>query len=700
MGDRLDPIFSPRSVAVIGASRHKGKVGYAILHNLIANEYQGTIYPVNPHAHSVHSIKAYPSVLDVPGPVDLAIITVPADAAMVAVEQCAKKGVKGLVVITAGFREIGGVGEERERRLKELVRSNGIAMVGPNCMGVINTHPDVQLDATFAPTPPRRGPISFMSQSGALGVAILDHAKNLNLGFAKFVSLGNKTDVSGNDLLMSWEDDPDTGVILMYIENFGNPRNFARLARRISKKKPLIAVKSGRTDAGGRATVSHTGSLGGSDVAVEAVFQQTGVIRAYSIDELFDYAMAFTRLKPPKGKRVAIVTDAGGPAIMCTDALIELGLEMAVLGPRTVAAMKRWAPPEASLRNPVDLIASAGAEEYRKAVEAVLADENVDAAIVIYVPPVVTHEVDIARAIWEAAKTSKKPLLCNFLGRSEESPGFVELVQHDVPSYLYPESAARTLAALWRYHEYVTRKDGEFPDLAVDSKKGAAILDAAKAGNRKRLTEWEALDLLAAYGFSTAKTRFVKDAKGAEAAAKEIGFPVVLKAVGETLVHKTERKAVAVDLRDVKELSSEIAKMGKRLAKAGVTVDGYLVQEYVKGGKETILGMTRDKVFGPLLAFGLGGVYVEYLKDVAFGLAPITDEDAKRMVESIKTYPLLAGVRGEKPSDVAALEDALLRLSRLAHDFEEIKEVDLNPVIALENGKGCRVVDARIVLGP
>jgi acetyltransferase len=698
MGDRLDAIFNPRSIAVIGASRTKGKVGYAILHNLIANEYQGTLYPVNLNADSVHSIKAYPTVLDVPGPVDLAIITVPADAALEAVAQCAKKGVKGLVVITAGFREIGGVGEERERKLKELVRSNGMTMVGPNCMGVINTNPAVQMDATFAPTPPLRGRLSFLSQSGALGVAILDHAKNLNLGFAKFVSLGNKTDVSGNDLLQSWEDDPDTHVILMYLENFGNPRNFARLARRISRKKPIIAVKSGRTEAGGRATISHTGSIGGSDVAAAAVFEQTGVIRAYSIDELFDYAMAFARLRPPKGKRVAIVTDAGGPAIMCTDALIELGLEMAALTPQTVASMKAWAPEEASLTNPVDLIASAGPEEYRKAIEAVLKDENVDAVVAIYVPPIVTQEVDVARAIWQAAKTSEKPVVCNFLGRSQESPGFVELVQHDVPSYLFPEAAARTLAAMHRYQEYLGRDDGEFPNLDVNPATAKRILDAAKAAKAKRLSEVDALAVLEAYGLSTAKTRFVKDGEEADAAAKEIGFPVVLKAVGEKLVHKTEHKAVAVDLRDDRDLAGEFAKMEKRLAKAGVAVDGYLVQEFVKGGKETILGMNRDKVFGPLLAFGLGGVYVEYLKDVAFGLAPITDEDAKRMVRSIKTYPLLAGVRGEKPADVAALEDALLRLSQLAHDFEEIKEIDLNPVIALEKGKGCKVVDARIIL--
>ncbi|HTD80692.1 MAG TPA: CoA-binding protein, partial [Thermoplasmata archaeon] len=396
MADRVEPIFFPRSIAVIGASRHKGKVGYAILRNLLVNEFQGTLYPVNPNADSVQGIKAYPSIGDVPDPVDLAIVTVPADAALEAVEACGKKGVRGLVVITAGFREIGGVGAEREKRLVELVKRYGMVLVGPNCMGVINTHPDVQMDATFAPTPPLRGHISFLSQSGALGVAILDHARNLKLGFAKFASLGNKADVSGNDLLVSWEDDPETKVILMYLENFGNPKNFVRIARRVTKKKPVIAVKAGRTEAGGRATASQTGSLGGSDIAAEAAFTQTGVLRANSIEELFDYAMAFARQPLPKGKRVAIVTDAGGPAIMCTDFLIENGMEVAALSEATVASMRAWAPPEASLRNPVDLIASAGAEEYRKAVGAVLADDNVDAVIAIYVPPIVTEEVNVA----------------------------------------------------------------------------------------------------------------------------------------------------------------------------------------------------------------------------------------------------------------------------------------------------------------
>jgi len=698
MADRVEPIFFPRSIAVIGASRHKGKVGYAILRNLLVNEFQGTLYPVNPNAESVQGIKAYPSIGDVPDQVDLAIVTIPADAALEAVEACGKKGVRGLVVITAGFREIGGIGVERENRLKELVKRYGMVLVGPNCMGVINTHPDVQMDATFAPTPPLRGHISFLSQSGALGVAILDHARNLKLGFAKFASLGNKADVSGNDLLMSWEDDPETKVILMYLENFGNPRNFVRIARRVTKKKPIVAVKAGRTEAGSRATVSHTGSLGGSDIAAEAAFTQTGVLRANSIEELFDYAMAFARQPLPNGRRVAIVTDAGGPAIMCTDFLIENGMEIATLSDATVASMRAWAPPEASLRNPVDLIASAGAAEYRKAVQAVLRDDGVDAVIVIYVPPIVTEEVAVASAIVEASRGSPKPVLCNFLGRSEESPGFVELVTNSIPSYLFPESAARTLAAMHRHRAYLERDEGTFPAFEVDRSAAGRIVAAARAAGRTRLRETEAMDLLKAYGFTTAKTRMAKDANDAVAAAIAIGFPVVVKAVGPALVHKTESGAVALDLRDEKDVRAACARIAKRLEKAKVLREGFVVQEFVKGGRETIFGMVRDKVFGPLLAFGLGGIYVEYLKDVAFGLAPVTDMDARRMIRSIRTYPMLEGVRGEAPSDVPALEEALARLSLMVTDLEEIQEVDLNPVAALEAGNGVRVLDARILL--
>lgn len=695
---RLNAIFAPRSIAVVGASRHRGKIGYEILHNLVLNEFQGPIYSVNPNATSIHGIRAYASVRDIPDPVDLAVITVPADVALKAAEECGEKGVKGLVVITAGFREVGGVGVEREARLLALCRRYGLTMIGPNCMGVINTHPDVRMDATFAPTPPLRGGISLVTQSGALGIAILDHAKSLGVGFAKFCSLGNKAQVSLNDLLHMWHGDPDTKIILAYIENLGNPKNFVQIARRTTKDKPVIAVKSGRSEAGSRAAASHTGSLGGSDLAAEAVFAQTGVLRAASIEELFDLAMAFSLQPLPQGNRVAIVSDAGGPAIMCVDELIAQGMRLAELSPTTRAFMETWAPPEASLQNPIDLTPQGSLEDYRRALEAVLADEAVDAAIAIYVPPVRVDELDVARAVWQTAKDHRKPVLSNFLGRSEASPGFLELVGHGVPSYLFPESAARSLAAMYRYAQYRKRDDGEFRIFSVDRSAAEAILVRAQAEGRRQLPSDEATALLDAYGIRTAKARLVRRIEDLAGTAAAIGYPVVLKAVGPEIIHKTDLQAVLLNIRDEKALVDGASRMAKRLRDHGMAVERFVVQEFVEGGKEVILGMTRDKVYGPLMLFGLGGIYVEYLKDVSFGVPPLTNRDAMRMIESIRTAPILRGVRGEPPRDVNALQEAILRLAQLVSDFDAIQELDLNPVLALAAGEGYRAVDARIIL--
>src|SRR3990170_2630958 len=505
--DPLDAIFSPSSIAIVGASRSRGKIGYEILHNLILNDYQGTIYPVNPKARSVHGIPAYPSVLSMPGPVDLAIITVPVDVALAVVEECGRKGVRGLVVITAGFRGVGGAGIGLEERLLALCREYGMTMVGPNCMGVINTSPDIQMDATFAPTPPLRGGISLVTQSGALGVAILDHAKSLGVGFAKFCSLGNKAQVSLNDVLAAWKGDPETKIILAYIENFGNPKNFVRIARDATKRKPVIAMKSGRSEAGGRAAMSHTGSLGGSDLAAEAVFNQTGVLRANSIEELFDYAMAFNLQPLPKGPRVAVVSDAGGPAIMCVDELSAQGLTMAEFTRATEEALRAWAPAEASIQNPIDLTPQGTIEDYRKALDAVLSDPNVDAAIAIYVPPVRVDEAEVARVVWQTAKRHRKPVLCNFLGRSEASAGFIELVSHGVPSYLFPESAARALAAMHRHAEYLKREEGKVHTFKVDRSRAQEVVDAARATGRTRLTEIDAARGPGAYGGHVVESR-------------------------------------------------------------------------------------------------------------------------------------------------------------------------------------------------
>lgn len=698
MLSRLDPIFNPRSVAVIGASRHPGKIGYEIVHNLVATDFRGVIFPVNPNADSVHGIKAYPSILEVPDLVDLAIITVPADLTFQILEDCGRKGVKGAVVITAGFREIGPVGEAREERLLEICKRHNITMVGPNCMGVFNTNPDVQMNATFAPHPPLRGNVSFVTQSGALGVAILDHARNINIGFAKFVSLGNKAEVSGNDLLEYWEKDQDTGIILMYIENFGNPANFVKIAKRVMKRKPVIALKSGRTEAGRKASLSHTGALGGSDIAAEAIFEQTGVLRAQSIEELFDYAMAFSLQKIPKGKRVAVVTDAGGPAIMATDMLMSVGMEIAQLGEQTKKAIREFAAKEASVENPIDLIASATPQHYERTLDIVLEDPGVDCALVIYVPPVVRGEEDFAKAIWQSARRHEKTVVCCFLGRSEESPGFVELVSHGIPSYLFPESAARSLAAMHQYKLYRERQDGDFVTFQVEREKAQHLISRALSEGRLRLRETESLELLQLYGIQVGRYMIAASHEEMFQAAAEIGYPVVVKALSPNVIHKTEQKSIALGIKDSRELKDAAALLRKRMESKGFTIDGFLIQEQVQGGKELFMGMKYERKFGPLLAFGVGGVYVEYLKDLAYGLAPLTNSDAERMVRSIKTYPLLEGVRGESPSDVSAVVGNLQRLSQLVTELRGIDEVDINPLIVLEKGKGCKAVDARFIL--
>jgi len=697
-GDGLDAIFSPRSIAIVGASRHEGKIGNEIVKNLVSNDYHGAIYPINPKADEILGLKVFPSIAAVPGPIDLAVIVVPAEYVLAAVEESGKRGVGGLVVITAGFREVGGAGAERERELVALCERYGMRMIGPNCMGVINTHPDVSMDATFAPTPPLRGHVSLVTQSGALGVAILDHARTIGIGFAKFCSLGNKAQVSLNDLLQAWGGDPETNIIMAYIENFGNPKNFVRIARAVTKKKPVIAMKAGRSDAGGRATASHTGSLGGSDLAAEAVFNQTGVLRAYSIEELFDYAAAFSHGILPRGNRVAVVSDAGGPAIMAVDELSAHGLALAEFERNTRESLESWAPPEASVANPIDLTPQGTLEDYRKALDVVLADPNVDAAIAIYVPPVRTDEVEWARAVWTTAKKHRKPVLCNFLGRSEDSPGFMELVNHGLPSYLYPESAARSLAALHRYAEYLRREEGEVETFEVARAKAGTILDGAVAEDRDRLTEVEAMELLEAYGIRTAKAVLCRDVDEAATMARAIGYPVALKAVGRQLLHKTEAQAIVLDVRDERALRLEALRLLHRMEIRKIAVEGLLVQEHISRGKEVILGMTRDKVYGPFIVFGLGGIYVEYLKDVSFGLPPLTNRDADRMIRGIRTYPLLEGVRGEPPRDLPALREAVLRFAQLVLDFDSIQEIDLNPIIALEAGKGYRAVDARVIL--
>ncbi len=699
MPPALDPFFAPDSIAVIGASRRPGTVGYQIVDNLVTHGFQGAVYPVNPKARAVHSFPAWRSVRDIPGPVDLAIVVVPKDLVLEVVEECGAKGVSAVVVISAGFREVGEEGARREAQLMDRIRAHGMRLVGPNCMGVLNTDPDVQMNATFAPTMPPAGPVSFLSQSGALGVTILDYAAEYGIGIRNFISVGNKPDVSGNDLLEHWETDPETRVILMYLETFGNPRRFTRIARRVARKKPIVVVKSGRTVAGARAASSHTGSLAGKDAAVDALLSQCGVMRADTVEELFDLAMAFGSLPLPRDNRVAIVTNAGGPGIIIADACESEGLEVAQFTPETLTELKGLFPEEASVQNPVDMIATATAESYRAALDVVMKDPGVDAAIAAFVPPLGVRQEDVAHAIVDVAQRHPEtPVLAVLMGREGLPQGRQELRSAGVPAYIFPESAARALMALYTYGRWLERPVQAPRTFPADTDGARALLDRAEAENRSRLFEDEAYELLEAYGIPVVPHRLVQSADEAVAAAKELGFPLVLKVVSPQIVHKTEAGGVRLNLADEAQVRD-----GYEQLMADVTdydtdaeIRGVLVAPFRDEGRELILGMSTDPSFGPVIMFGLGGIYVETFQDVAFRLPPVTEQEADELIRSIRSFPLLEGVRGEPGIQMAAVVDAIQRLSQLVQDHPRIREVDVNPFLATPDG--AMALDARIGL--
>ena len=709
----LDAIFRPRSVAVIGASRRPGSIGSAIFKNLLAHGFDGPVYPVNPSARVVQSVLAYPSVRDIPGDVDLAVIAVPSKQVLAEVEACGQKGVKGVVVITAGFKETGAEGGAREVALREATRRYGMRMVGPNCLGVINTEANVMLDATFAPAWPPAGGVAFSSQSGALGLAILETAGALGMGISHFVSVGNKADVSGNDLLEYWEKDPGTSTILLYLESFGNPRRFTQLARRVGRSKPIVAVKSGRTKSGARAASSHTGSLAGADNAVDALCHQSGVIRTDTIEEMFDVAMILANQPLPKGVRVGIVTNAGGPAIMASDACESHGLELGTLSDATTAALRSFLPPEASVKNPVDMIASATPESFEKTVRLVLTDPGVDAVLAIYVPPIVTTPIQVATAIVKGAEAAEseliargetaKPILTCFMGAHGVPEGLRSLQKHHIPSYPFPESAAIALARSARYARWREEPEGQevrFDDMDLSSAR--EIVNSARtranSGETAWLTAEESRALLQSAGIPLVPTVTARTADEAAAAATKLGFPVAVKLASTTLTHKTEVGGVMLDLETTAEVREAVTGIERRLEAQGLRaqMDGVTLQPMVKDGVEAIVGMSADPSFGPVLMFGLGGVYVELLRDVTFRVTPVTDKDVSEMVRAVRGSRLLEGWRGSPAADTAALEQVILRLSQLVGELPEIAEVDLNPLKVLAAGMGCMAVDARI----
>jgi len=698
----LKLILAPRSVAVIGASAREDSVGRAVFANILFSGYKGIVYPVNPRVKSILGVRAYPTILDIPDEVDLAIIIVPNITVKKVIEECGAKGVKGAVIITAGFKEIGAEGEKLEKEVVEAARKNRISIIGPNCVGLINTDPQVSLNATFArPFTPRPGHIAFISQSGAFGVAALEYARKRDIRLSKFISVGNKADVNENTLLPALRDDEQTRVILLYLEDLVNPAEFMELSREIGEKKPILVIKSGRTSAGARAASSHTGALAGSDEIYNAFFTQAGVIRVDSLEELFDCGQAFASQPAPRSNRVAIITNAGGPGIVATDTIIRQGARLSSLDERTKERLARLLPPTAALENPVDLIGDAKEDRYESAIRIVLEDDSVDGAVIICTPTVFTDLEAIARTIRETVPRYGKPVTVCFMGTEDVEKATRILEEVGIPHYVFPEIAAKVMARLTQYGWWVRRPltgIKKFED--VDKKKVEAILKKAQQEGRKFLPEPESYALLQAYGFPLASYALVRTEEECLEQAERLGFPVVLKVVSPQILHKIDVGGVRLNIEDrehaLKAYREMMTSIKQKMPEAEIW--GVLVQKMIKGGKETILGLKRDPLFGPVIMFGLGGVYVEATRDVSFRIAPLRELTATRMIREIRGYRILEGFRGEERSDVEKIEECLKRLSQLALDFPEINELDINPLIVLSQGKGALVVDARILL--
>lgn len=698
--NNLDSIMKPRTIAVIGASTRAHTIGSDIMKRLQEYGFTGEIYPVNPKGGVIEGLQAYTSILDVPGKVDLAIIVVNAKFVLSTIDQCHQKGVGGLCVISAGFKETGPQGAELEKALLEKVRGYGMRCVGPNCLGVVNTHPSIQMDGCFAESLPQRGGIGFVSQSGALGGGILNILKDLNLGFAQFISIGNQADVNAETAMQYWENEDDVKQILLYMESIQNPANFRELATRISKKKPILALKAGRSAAGASAASSHTGSLAGADKAANALLRQSGVIREYSLENLFATAKVFDNCPIPKGDRVAIITNSGGPGIMATDAVSEYGMKMAQLSEETKDKLRSFLPAAASVKNPVDMIASAPIEHYKQTLETVLADDQVDMVVVIYLPFLGLKDIDVAKAVMEIkAKHPEKPIVGVFMTTSEFFAKLSDM-QVNVPFFMYAEQAVDGLNRLNEQRQWVEKPVGQVVSFDVDRDRARSIMQASLADGRAQLTTRESIDVLDAYGIRVCRSGFATDEEEAVALANQIGYPVVMKMTSKTTSHKTDVGGVRVNIQSADELRAQYRDLIEKLRERGLLdgLEGVIIQEMVKGSREMVCGVATDPQYGHMMMFGLGGVFIEVMKDVTFRMAPLTDIDAQEMIRGVKAYKLLEGARGTTPAQLDQLESVLLRLSQLVTDFPEIEELDINPLIISEkNGEGI-AVDGRIKL--
>ncbi len=703
----ISRFMKPRSIAVLGASNKPG-IGNALVRNLIKYGYTGIVYPINPGVEVVSSIKTYPSIMDVPGEVDLAILVVAAEKAQSLIEECARKGVRGLVAITAGFSEMGGEGIEREKKMIQTARAYGMRIIGPNCLGVLNTDPAVRMNATFAPVFPPHGRVALGSQSGALGAALLFYCNKIGLGLSDCVSIGNRADVSDNELLQYWAEDKDTDIILLYLESFGDPRRFARIARETTAKKPILVVKGGSSSAGARAAASHTGAMMSTDIVSDALFRQAGMIRCNTLEKLFNAATFLANQPLPKGKKVAVLTNGGGAGIMAADALSAEGFQLPILSEKTRNELKTFLPPKASYLNPIDTTAAVSPEQYKRTLKLLL-EEDIDAVIALYIPPIRELLDGVKIAIREVAPEFRKkgiPVMASFMGVEEGKAILGSPTEGYIPLCTFPEATAFVLGRAYQYYEHLHTPAGKIPKFDHINKEVAGAIVAKALGNIASGPIWldsdEIADILAAYGIRSAQSRIALTAQEAAETANRIGYPVAVKLFSPTITHKTDVGGVVLNLKSAEEVIDAYRQISENIGKIsrGSEMKGVTVQKMLSGGVELIVGVTQDKNFGPLIMFGLGGIYAELFKDVNFRIHPLTDIDAEDMINSFKTHKILDGWRGAPPSDIAAIKDLLLRISALVEDIPEIQEMDLNPIMVMAAGQGCYVADARISVKP
>jgi 4-hydroxybutyryl-CoA synthetase (ADP-forming) len=698
-----DSVFlSPKSIAIIGASDKEGSVGRAITSNILKG-YTGKIFPINPTRETIFDKKAYKSVLDVPEEIDLAIVVTKNDVVPSVLEECGKKKLRGVIVITAGFKEVNEEGAALERRLGEIAKQYNLRIIGPNCLGVMNLAPQTMMNSTFLKVTPKSGEIALVSQSGAICAALVEDASAQGIGFSAVISMGNKVDLNEVDILKMLAEHEQTKVIVMYLEDLGNGQEFLKICKQITRlnsvKKPVLVLKSGRSPEGAKAAMSHTGALMGSDEIYDALLKQSGAIRVDTMEELFDYATAFSKQPLPTKGDLVIVSNAGGPAIISTDICSKLGIKMATIEdirPKINAVI----PPWGSSRNPVDIVGDADFNRFDNVLDEVLAHPNVGSVIAMCTPSATLDYNKLAEVIVRVSKKYNKTILASLMGSDEGIRNKEILAEGGVPHYRYAETAIRSLKAMLRFTEWSKTPEGKIHKFVVNKKKVEKVFEKVKEEGRKNLLEEEGQEVLRAYGFPIPKSILAKKDKDAIQAAKKIGYPIVMKIVSPEIIHKSDAGGVKVGLKNSQEVRTafkEIIKNAKKCNKKAI-IKGVLIQEMVKGGKETIIGSKLEPGFGPVVMFGMGGIYVEVLKDVTFRLAPITDSEADEMISSIKTNKLLQGVRGEKPSDTKKLSECLQRISQLVSDFKEIKELDMNPVLVFEKGKGCKVVDVRIGL--